>query len=196
MERKEGKVIVDRIVKGEYGTAALLKQEHVTIYPGARGSNSMQSGLFNDNEFGKDRIFTNLRYALVKVPDNATEQEISKRLEQFSNARIYRVLSNNVEDVLTSEQKIMMQQGRSTMTIESYKDKYAVRNKDGEAIPDAHGNMQFGRNFFTHVIKADMDMRQPVTVGSITGEIPAEEAVETPEPAIAEHIKHGERIPV
>lgn len=178
MERKEQQVTVDRILDGQWGKSALLRQEVIRVYPGARGGTSKSDGLYGDSEFGKDRVYTSARFALVKVPASATIEEVQARLARNPKARLYRIVSNSVLDILTDEQKMMMNRPGSTVTVESYQDAYEVQDSQGTRYPDTSGRRQFHRNFLSLYGKGDVNLLKPTTVTQTVQQDEYEPAVE------------------
>jgi hypothetical protein len=158
----EGSALIGRSTK-----VALLSQTVTRTYPGAQAGNSKQDGLYEDKDFssGSPREFKQVRYCLVKVPHNVTLSEVQDKVDTLTNATIYRILSNNVMDVITDEQKTMLNSGRLTFyqrneqgqiilgadkkpitvlaTVSTLQDRYEVkgyeRNPDGTIKKDING---------------------------------------------------------
>lgn len=190
MERKEENVQVSKIVTGQFGEAALLTQNHISIYPGARAATSLQDNVFSDSEFGKDREYTNIRYALIKVPVGtsveAASAAVNNSIKNGKKVRIYRILSNDVNDLLTDEQKTMMALGRSTKTIEDYQNQYEVQDKEGKRYTDSFGQRQYRRHYFTTSGKPDVDLRKKLATVAVE-EVHAVETVQESVPDLSRH---------
>lgn len=190
MERKEASVQVAKIVAGQFGEAALLTQDHISIYPGARANSSLQDNVFNDSQFGEDRVYTTVRYALIKVPVGSTVESVNNAIKAATEAgkslRVYRIISNDVNDLLTDEQKMMMASGRSQKTIEDYQNQYEVQDKDGVRYKDSFGQRQYRRHLFTTSGKADIDLRKKLATVPIAEAVTAE-AVQEPAPDMSRH---------
>lgn len=157
-----------------FGKSATLKQEITTIYPAARPGNSLSDGLFAQDRFGEGQAFPSIRYTVVKVPSDATEEEVKKQIasinEQNPEARIYRILTNNVEDVITAEQKQAFNRGLITddddEVIESWdeymedrKEAYQVVDAEGNTYYDGNKNPQYRRHLLSLTGKEDVDLR-------------------------------------
>jgi len=138
IQTRFGAVTVDRIISGNSfvaGTSsvALLSQEVMKIYPGSQAGNSRQDGLYDDSQFDNSnttREFPQVRYCLVKVPSGQTVEQVQARVNSLRSPSIYRILSNNVADVLTDEQMTMLTRGQLN---------YFERDAQGNVIQDANG---------------------------------------------------------
>ena len=134
-----GKITVQRIIPGNQfiagsASVALLAQEVVRVYPGSQAGNSKQDGLYEDSHFNNPnttREFSQVRYCLVKVPNGESVEAVQAKIDALENPTIYRILSNSVSDVITDEQKTMMNQGRLT---------YFVRDDEGKIVTDPSTN--------------------------------------------------------
>lgn len=131
-----GKITVDKVGPSlnSKRDEAQLRQAVVSEYPGIRPNNSLNSGLFDESEFGvPGQKFTEERVCWIPVPSGTTKEEVEKRLEQLTNARLIRILS--LRPILTEEQTAAMERGLSKnpdgslKTIEDYAEQQAVRER-------------------------------------------------------------------
>jgi len=168
----------------EKNSIAVLKQDLETVYPAAQGGNSRTSSIFNAAAFGKGQTFPSKRAAIIKVPlaDENGEPMTKAKVEAIIAAivttpRLYRILSNKVEDVMTEGQLTMIANGRSNLTIADYKRTKLVReSEDGPVILDANGQKQYGATYFSDAVIEDMDLRSAPVRTQMNDE--KEEAVE------------------
>jgi hypothetical protein len=84
---------------------AELRQIVTKHYPSARPYSSLQDELYTPGEFKfESKDFDNERVCWINVPLGVTEQDVKERLAKFPEAVIYRILADNVEQVLSQEQ--------------------------------------------------------------------------------------------
>lgn len=146
---------------------AVLRQEVETTYPATQGGNSKTSSLFGGASFGAGQKFGGKpRAAIIKVPTGTTVDAVNELISNLAGTpRLYRILSSNVEDVLTEQQIAMVESGNSELTMEDYKTRRMIKKDEesGEIILDPWGNVQYGATYFSDVIKEDEDHRVRVT---------------------------------
>ena len=166
---KRSKLSFSRLYKASYqkaGSKTLeVKQLITTIshYPSKKYNSNLQDGLFTESEFGAEtNSYTTeeTRVAWILVPENKTETEIKLMLNNFPNACIYKVLSN--EPILDENQKQSIASGLKVKA--DFANAQVVRYGDnhenaGQLILDADGNVQYRRTFFSKEVKADEDYR-------------------------------------
>ncbi len=159
-----GKIEVQEILEGLGVTSdlAIVFQERVTEYAAAKGGNELTDSLFASEDFGSGQTFDSKRTALVKVPKGKIQAEVEAKLKAFPDAVIYRILSNDIMDVLSEDQKAMLGND-GNKTIEEYKEDKSVKapNADGELeeILDSNGRVQYRSLFYSSVAKEDIDYR-------------------------------------
>lgn len=161
IKQEFGPILVDRVMPGmsESTGIAVLKQEVKSIYPAARGSNDKVSNIFGAEEFGTGQEYVNTRWAIIKVPKGVTPEQVQAKLAQFPNAKLYRILSLNVEDTLTQDQKDALESGLSGMTIEDYKNRNLVVHPETNEPILYNGQPQYRAIFFDAKGRGDEDLR-------------------------------------
>lgn len=145
----------------------LVKQTTTSTYASARGGNDLSGSLFSQSAFGEGETYTSDRYALISLPVGTTEEEVVSQLATLPNACIYRILSNDVNDVLSSDQKEMVRKGLSSKSMEDYKEDKAVKtNVNGvlTLMKDDNDRVQYRGTFFHPTAKADIDLRKAIGV--------------------------------
>ena len=181
------RITVDSVQDGanpEKSKIAILKQVVVTTYPATKAGNSKTSSLFSTESFGVGSQYGNRpgdkpRASLIKIPVDADIDDVKAQIEALYQAgnqpRLYKILSNDVMDVLTDEQKDMIPNADfPEITLVSYKAKKTVRDGDTqEPILDKNGRIQYGSTYFSHVLKEDEDYRMAPTRTQVSQE-PAE----------------------
>ena len=154
-------LVVDEVREGVSNTAdiAIVRQTVESVYPGARGGNSLSSALFDDSAFGEGQTYTNDRVCIIKVPKGTTKQQVEQKLRAHPNARIYRIMSHNYKDCMTDEQKSAIDNGISSMTYADYEDRLKAINPEDES-PLMHQGRPFYRGlFFSTTPVEDVDLR-------------------------------------
>ena len=129
-----------------------LRQTITTEYTSV--GNNRQDGLFTADELGLEpRVEDSTRVAFMRVgsADPSWIDKTKKALASLPNARIYQILSHNVEDVLTAGQQWAIEDGR--MTIADFEKKSAVPNTSPVIYRQA---------FFSKETTADIDFREAV----------------------------------
>lgn len=162
-------ISVDSINQSPYNAekfTAQVRQTVTTTYPSMRVGNSKTAMLFDLEDFNlpDGQSFNSTRVTWIPVPAGTTVEQVVARLASAPQARIYRQISYQLADVLTSEQIGAVNAGLTTMAV--LEDKLRVRKSDGTEL---EGRPQYSQNFFSTVAKADDDFR------------PAEERTDVPE---------------
>lgn len=134
---------------------AQIRQTVMTIYPSTRVTNSLTSGLFNSGDFKlpAGKSFESTRITWIPVPQGTTLAQVEKELSKNPKARIARVISNNLEDVLTEEQKNAVATGLTTLS--TLEEKHLVKDASGIAVSPR----QYRQNFFSKTGAPDIDKR-------------------------------------
>lgn len=155
---------VDEVRVGVSETAdiAIVRQTVESVYPGARGGNSLSSALFADSAFGEGQTYTSDRVCIVKVPKGTTKAQVEAKLRQHPQARIYRIMSFNFKDCMTDEQKSAIDNGISSLTYDDYRQRLLAINPEDET-PLMNQGRQFYRGlFFSTTPVEDVDLRTEV----------------------------------
>ena len=151
----------------------------------------MQDSVFSNDEFtdpNVNRDFESVRYCLARVPANYTLEQVQAKFDAHPDSVIYRVLSNNVFDVMTEEQKNMFNRGQLTYfqrdsenkivldeqnrpivklaDKEYLEDRYEVRDKSLTRWLDPNGKRQYRQHYFSKTIHSDIDLRVNVVSGT------------------------------
>lgn len=135
----------------------------ISSYPTKKYNSSLQDALFSESDFGAETneyTTEETRVAWILVPENKGETEIKLMLNNFPNACIYKVLSN--EPILDDNQERAIANGLKTKA--DFANSQVVRygensDKAGQLILDTDGNVQYRRTFFSKDTKADEDYR-------------------------------------
>jgi hypothetical protein len=165
MQEEFSTITVDEIVESPYlknGNKvfqAQLRQTVTKTYPGARHKNSFSDSLFGTDEFnfGPGQSYASDRLVWMMVPEGTTVEDVQKRLKPEN--RIWRILSNKVDDVMTDEQKYAIKNG--DQTLEHYEDKLRVRDSEGKDLP---GEPMYRQYFFSNTRVEDVDLRGNRTI--------------------------------
>lgn len=158
-------ISVDNVSENTYKKGifqAQIRQVVTTEYPSMRVGNSASDLLFSESAFNipAGQTYNSTRVTWIPVPAGTTKEQVEARLATVPDARIYRVISNKIEDVLTAEQNQAINAG--LRTLESFKDSLIVRDSAGNAVTP----VQYRQNFFSAVGKEDVDMRTAATVAA------------------------------
>lgn len=163
-----------------FKSVAHLQQEIETVYPGRRMSNNKSTGLFDQPDDGQ--TFNATRHCLIAIPDGTTVEQVASQLSKNPNGVIQRVVTNNIEDILTDGDIWAMNNTDPNtnfpyVTLDSLKEKYQTRDKDGNRysggqmrttsageIVDDTLPEEFTRNFYQREYAEDIDLRKKVTV--------------------------------
>ena len=142
---------------------AQIRQTVTTEYPSARIGNSLiVGGLFAENEFNlaPGQSYESIRVTWLPVPAGTTVEEVQARLATLPNARIQVILSHNLEDVLTDEQKAAVR--AELVTMEKLAENHVVKDSEGNVVQP----VQYKSTFFAANATEDIDLR-PETTGFI-----------------------------
>ncbi len=179
--RKEitvGKITVDDVHIGDFqkeGTlTAQLRQVITTksFYPSKKVDSNMQDNVFGTDEFGfteQEFVSVENRVAFMDVPVGTTKEQVQTKLDGFSKANLYRVMSN--KPILTDNQNYAISQNLRTM--EQFAETQVVRYPEGTTkniggtdvdvsgniVLDKNEKVQYRRVFFYSTGKADQDLR-------------------------------------
>ncbi len=176
MEKNFGSITIDNVtpgLKADKGVwQAQLRQIVTTNYPNVRVSNSNQlGGLFDHGAFNiENQSYTSTRIAWVPVPANSTIEQVQAALDAKPNARLYVIISHNLEDVLTEEQKAAVPAGLTTM--DALREKHIVKDREGNIVQP----VQYKSVNFSETAVEDVDLR-PATASTTTKAPAAEEVV-------------------
>lgn len=168
---------------------AELRQTVIRHYPSARPSNSLIDDLFELQEFGFESAdFENERVCWINIPLGATKQQVEEKLAKFPEAVIYRILADNVEEVLSAEQLFAIKSDQYDYTMDQATKAHIIMlvGDDGVARPvaasgevltgsvelDENGriaqilepdaNFQYASKGFSLQYKEDVDLREVV----------------------------------
>jgi len=153
---------VDEVKRSSFGKVniAVLRQKVKTTYPASRAGNSMSDSLFAQNDFkavGKEYI--NDRVTFIKVPLEATKETVQAKLDKLPDARIYRIMSSQLEDVMTDEQKKAIEEGISSKSMEEYeKTMKAINPENGQPLMN-NGEVFYRALYFSSTNVEDIDLR-------------------------------------
>lgn len=114
---------------GKTRVSAHVSQDRVTTYPAQRMDSGFGDGLF-DNPEGES--FESTRHTLVPVPEGSTEESVATKLGEFDEATIYRVLSNNLDDVISDKERQAIANGLIEKS--SLEPRYLVQDSDGNVF--------------------------------------------------------------
>ena len=156
------KIAIHKIMKSEFDKSkqiAVLKQEFQTTYPARGNANNLTDDIFGKGEIGDDRVETQTRHTIYNIPKKMDAEGLLKAMEKFPKATIYRILSTDIDDVLTDTQKEMLASGRSSKSLEEYRDDKIVRDSDEDVVLSDDGQNQYRGLFFSSVYKKDVDKR-------------------------------------
>lgn len=167
---------------GSIRTSAHLSQTRETFYPSRRMDTGFGDGLF-ENALGDPYVQT--RHTLINVPNGETVENVTAMAAKFEDSTIYRILSNNIDDVLSSKDAEAVAQGLTTR--EKLASKYVLRDsegkvyaritQDGEILDDTvvgtivdgsveltveNALLEYKRDIYSREYKEDVDMRVKV----------------------------------
>lgn len=174
-----GPIEVDHVEKNEYKKdqyQAQIRQEVTKIYPAGKLGNSNADLLFASDveEAGDGQEYTSTRVTWLPLAKKRSEKQIKEQLSKFPKANIWRIISDNVEDVLTEEQQVAADLDRyENIDMDFYEEKFLVRGANGEELDDE----QYSQNFFSKDGKKDSD-RRPGSMSVKTERTEAEDEVE------------------
>jgi RNase P/RNase MRP subunit p29 len=165
-----GKIYFSKLVPSTLSVAKkdkmIVAQDIVRTYAAARGYNSHQMSVVDNSAFGKstDGPYTSIRKAFVDLPLGTTEEQAKAFVDAFNlkypTATVYSIMSNDIMDVLTDEEKqqLPINEAQRAQRIAKYRARFEMQNKKGECFKDADGKFQYRRNFL-NVGKPDVDLR-------------------------------------
>jgi hypothetical protein len=155
-----GQITVDSVEKNQYKKGqyqAQIRQQVTKIYPAGGLGNSNSDLLFEEDaenmEGGSE--YTSTRVTWLPFTEKRSVKEVQAQLKKFKNANIYRIISDDVEHVLTDEQITAAELDKYDIDMDDYKESYLIRDSDGNEL-DEELYQQF---FFNKKGKADVDMR-------------------------------------
>jgi len=123
-------MVVNKLYSNEFDgkvrVSAHLSQKRATVYPAQRMDNGFGDGLFDSPE---GETFESTRHTLVSVPEDATEETVAARIKTFTDACIYRKVSNSLDEVISNREKQAIESG--LIEKESLKSRYIVRDSEG-----------------------------------------------------------------
>ena len=142
---------------------ATLKQtiKTTSYYPTKKITSNMQDNIYDLSDFGEDfkpEPYENTRVAVAflnEVPEKETLENMQRKMKNFPNACIYRVLRN--EPFLTDNQIYAVEKGLKTKA--EFAEKQVVRNAEGKLVLDKNGKVQYKCSFFSSTEKEDLDWR-------------------------------------
>lgn len=117
---------------------AEIRQTVTRHYPSARAGNSITDALFSIGEYDfSSSDFDQERVAWINIPLGKTKQDVEKQLEKFDEATIYRVLADNIEQVLTKEQLFAIDSPEFDYTLEQAQNAHIIMlvNDNGDPSP-------------------------------------------------------------
>lgn len=164
IKKSFGKIIVDNVTKHTYKDGvfqAQLRQDVTVTYPSLRVTNSKSDLLFGLDKFKlpEGQQFKSTRVTWIPLPSEMKVEEVQAAVDAVPTARIYKTISNKLEDVLTKEQMQAIEKG--IRSVEEFKNSRLVRDKDGKELK---GTPQYSQNFFSLTAKEDEDFRTVKTV--------------------------------
>ena len=112
--------------QGKMRTSAHISQERKVSYPSQNMGTGFGGGLFENVQSDP---YVSKRHTLIVVPEGQTEESVQEQSKKFPEATIYRVVTNNIDDVVSEREKAAIESG--LITKESLKPKYIVRDKEG-----------------------------------------------------------------
>jgi hypothetical protein len=170
---------------------AHVKQDIVSKYPKKKFGNSLSSGLFSNGDDAEHTEYVNTRHTLIKVPsefksdDEKSLKTVQEKLDAV-NGTIQRIVSHNLEDVLTDEDRWAMEEGHFTRedAVERYETRDSENNKysrgqlrvtsDGEIVDDTLP-AEFSRRVYQNIFSEDVDKREgKIVISSSTEEADAQ----------------------
>ena len=117
---------------------AELRQTVTRHYPSARANNSITDALFSAGEFDfSSSDFEQVRVVWINIPLGKTKQDVEKQLEKFVDATIYRMLADNVQQVLSAEQLHAIDSPDFDYSLESAQRSHIVMAVDDDGMPRA-----------------------------------------------------------
>lgn len=168
IKKEYGEITVDSVGPNQYKNhvdQAQIRQVVKTTYPGKRVGNSNSDVLFSSEEYNlpDGQVYESVRVTWIDIPKGATKEQVIAKLATLGDACIRRIISNNVMDVLTEEQKNAIVRG--LRTIEDFKESFMVKDGNGNTL---EGTPQYRQNFFSATGEDDTDLRTAVPTTATT----------------------------
>lgn len=131
--------------------SAQLRETITKHYPSAQVKTG---GFFSLEQFDlpAGSEYTSTRVAWIDVPADTTVEQVQAAIK--ADSCIYNIISFNLQDVLTDNQKYAISEGLQTE--EFFEEKFRVRGKDGEELP---GRAIYKQNFGSVDFREDIDYR-------------------------------------
>jgi len=151
MRTEFSQISVDKVEESYGKMQAQIRQTISKFYPSIRLSNSLSDALIPSQAKDIDEeSFDEIRVTWATVNSNTTPEEAEESLNSMPNARIYKILSNDVilSDGDESWMETLSEEAREEF-INNKKASQLVRTADGEIIKDTWGQEQYRRNAFT-----------------------------------------------
>lgn len=144
-------ITVDKVEESFGKNQAQIRQIVEKQYPKIRLNNSLNDALIPSQLVeGEMETYQEIRVAWATVGNGTKEEDVKASLDQMPNARIYKILSNEV--ILSdSDENWMNQLSEEDKKdfLEKKKAAQLVTSSDGEIIKDIWGQYQYRRNAFT-----------------------------------------------
>jgi hypothetical protein len=175
-----GKITVDSVDENPYKEGqyqAQIRQTVTKIYPGGGIGNSNADLLFEDDadETPDGQSFESIRVTWLPLAKERSVSDIQKQLRKSPDANIWKIISDDVEDILTEEQLVAAENEKyEGIDIPFYEEKFLIKGKDGEDL-ETDGYQQL---FFSKKFKKDSDMRTGSDIKSTVPFSEVEEEVE------------------
>lgn len=171
--RTKSAITLDKVYVAQFqkpGTKTAQIRQVITTdsyYPTKQVSSNMQANIFDTADFGfEEQHYQNKenRVAWIPVPENATEEQIAKKLEEMTakGACIYRVLSNR--PILDDHQKYAVSTRLNNVTLDTFANPQVLRfpkghAKEGQISLSADNKVVYRRTFFWNAPMEDSDKR-------------------------------------
>lgn len=157
-----GKITVDSIGESEYKKGifqAQLRQKITRAYPSVKVGNSHSDSLFGADAFKlpDGQSYESTRVTWINVPEGTTVEALQAKLDTLPEACIYRIISNDVTDVMHDGQHQAVNAG--IRSIDKFMDSLLVRDREGNEL---EGPSQYSQSFFKMTYTEDVDMRTTV----------------------------------
>lgn len=150
---------------GNPAMQVMLQQKFDVKYSGAVG-NSYQENTWGESvKLAGNGEYGTTRNAWEIVPEGTTWEQAVAHYAKFKNSCIWQIVSYNVEDILTEEQKAALDSGKTTL--DAYRESMVVKNAKGEIVKDRANNLpMYTQEFFSTTQKSDIDLRRIESVDS------------------------------
>ena len=126
LEHPEVEELYSNEFEGKTRVSAHVSQKKVTVYPSQRMDTGFGDGLFK-NSPGNE--YTSTRHTLVVVPEGLSKESVQDKVDEFPDACIYRKLSNNLDEVISSKENQAIESG--LINKENLKPRYLVQDSEG-----------------------------------------------------------------